>query len=192
MPMNAFHRRFCASPDWANFVEGTLLPWGLDGVELGDDVLEIGPGFGVTTRLLASQVPRLTALEVDGGFAERLRATTHATVEVVSGDGAAMPFPDNRFSAVVCFTMLHHVPSSTLQDRLFAQSCRVLRPGGVFAGTDSQSSWRFRLIHLFDTMVVVDPKTLPERLRAAGLTGVHVDVDQSVRFRAFKPLMEQR
>jgi ubiquinone/menaquinone biosynthesis C-methylase UbiE len=191
MPMNAYHRRFCASPDWANFVADTLLPWGLDGVDLGDDVLEIGPGFGVTTRLLARQVPRLTALEVDDGYAERLRTTTD-TVEVVSGDGSAMPFPDNRFSAVVCFTMLHHVPSRALQDRLFAQACRVLRPGGVFAGTDSQLSWRFRLIHLFDTMVVVDPKTLPDRLRAAGLTGVHVDTDLSLRFRAFKPPMEER
>jgi len=190
--MNAYHRRLCASPDWANFVEDTLLPWGLDGVELGDDVLEIGPGFGVTTRLLARQVPRLTALEVDDGYAERLRATTDDSVEVVSGDGAAMPFPDNRFSAVVCFTMLHHVPSRASQDRLFAQACRVLRPGGVFAGTDSQLSWRFRLIHLFDTMVVVDPKTLPGRLRAAGLTGVRVDADQSLRFRAFKPPMEER
>ena len=88
--------------------------------------------------------------------------------------------------------MLHHVPSPSLQDRLFAQACRVLRPGGVFAGTDSQSSWRFRLIHLFDTMVVVDPKTLPQRLRAAGLTEVRVDVDQSLRFRAVKPHLEQR
>ena len=189
--MNAFHRRFCASPEWATFVEDTLLPWGLDGVDLGDDVLEIGPGFGVTTRLLAKQVPRLTALEVDGDFAERLRATTDASVEIVSGDGTAMPFPDNRFSAVVCFTMLHHVPSRALQDRLFAQACRVLRPGGVFAGTDSRSSWRFRLIHMFDTMVVVDPKTLPGRLRAAGLTSVRVDADHAVRFRAFKSLTEE-
>jgi SAM-dependent methyltransferase len=192
MPMNAYHRRFCASPDWANFVEGTLLPWGVDGVELGDDVLEIGPGFGVTTRLLAKQVPRLTALEVDRDYAERLRASTDAAVEVVSGDGASMPFPDNRFSAVVCFTMLHHVPSPALQDRLFAQACRVLRPGGVFAGTDSQSNWRFRLIHLFDTMVVLDPKTLPQRLEAAGLADVRIDVEGAVRFRAVKPLMEER
>jgi hypothetical protein len=41
-------------------------------------------------------------------------------------------------------------------------------------------------------MVVVDPKTLPERLRAAGLTDVDVAVDRSVRFRAVKPLMEER
>ena len=28
----------------------------------------------------------------------------------------AMPFPDGSFSAVLSFTMLHHVPSVTLQD----------------------------------------------------------------------------
>ncbi len=188
MPMNAFHRRYCASPDWARHVEQRLLPWALDGVQLGDDVLEIGPGFGVTTRLLAGRVPRLTVLEVDDGYASRLREEFAAgPVEVVSGDGAAMPFPAGRFSAVVCFTMLHHVPSPPLQDRLFAEACRVLRAGGVFAGSDSQPSLRFRLIHLFDTMVVVDAATLPARLATAGFTGPRVDVDGPVRFRATKP-----
>jgi SAM-dependent methyltransferase len=71
----------------------------------------------------------------------------------------------------VCFTMLHHVPSKALQDKLFTEVCRVLRPGGVFAGFDSQLSLRFRFLHLGDTMVVVDPKTFPDRLRAAGFTG---------------------
>jgi hypothetical protein len=41
-------------------------------------------------------------------------------------------------------------------------------------------------------MVVVDPKTLPERLRAAGLSDIRVDADRALRFRAFKPLMEER
>ena len=45
MPMNAFHRRRCASPEWARHVEDNLLPWALDGVELGDNPLEIGPGL---------------------------------------------------------------------------------------------------------------------------------------------------
>jgi SAM-dependent methyltransferase len=190
MPMNAFHRRYCASADWARSVEDALLPWALDGVDLGDDVLEIGPGFGVTTRLLARRVPRLTALEVDDRFAARLRAELGAAggrVEVVSGDGAAMPFPDGRFTSVLCFTMLHHVPSVRQQDRLFAEACRVLRPGGLFAGTDSRPSWRLRLIHLFDTMVVVDPATLPGRLTAAGFAAPRVDVGTALRFRASKP-----
>jgi SAM-dependent methyltransferase len=169
-------------------VATTLLPWGLDGVDLGPDVLEVGPGLGVTTRLLARQVPGLTALEVDGSLAARLGRELGGSVEVVHGDGTAMPFADGSFSAVLCFTMLHHVPSTALQDRLLAEAARVLRPGGVLAGTDSRPSWRFRLIHLFDTMVVVDPGTLPGRLQAAGLAGPRVaTIPGRVRFAARKP-----
>lgn len=189
MPMNAFHRRCCASPAWARHVEDDLLPWALDGVELGDNPLEIGPGLGVTTRLLVRLAPRLTALEVDDEFAAGLRrefADRSSSVDIVTGDGAAMPFPAGEFSAAVCFTMLHHVPSAAQQDRLFAEAYRVLRPGGVFAGSDSQPSLRFRLVHLFDTMVVLDPDTLPQRLAAAGFVDVQVDVRKSVRFRAVK------
>lgn len=187
--MNRYHRYYCASPKWARRVSGELLPWALRGVDLGDDPLEIGPGLGVTTRLLTQRVPRLTALEIDEGFATDLRrefAGRDGAVEIVSGDGTRMPFPDNRFSAAVCFTMLHHVPSAEAQDRLFAEAYRVLRPGGVFAGSDSQPSLRFRAIHLFDTMVVVDPETLPQRLAAAGFTGVEVERRRSLRFKAHK------
>jgi ubiquinone/menaquinone biosynthesis C-methylase UbiE len=109
------------------------------------------------------------------------------SVEIVTGDGADMPLPDGRFSAAVCFTMLHHVPSPALQDRLFAEAYRVLRPGGVFAGSDSQLSLRFRLYHLFDTMVVVDPATLPGRLAAAGFTDIAVKTRTALKFRARKP-----
>ena len=195
MPMNAYHRRYCASPDWASLVENDLLPWALDGVALGEDVLEIGPGLGVTTRLLTRRVPRLTALEVDAAFAAALVrefADRPEPVEIVTGDGAAMPFPDGRFSAAVCFTMLHHVPSAARQDQLFAEAFRVLRPGGVFAGSDSRSSWRFRLAHLFDTMTVVDPRTLPRRLAAAGFTDVRVQAGKAVRFVGYKRQLEDR
>jgi hypothetical protein len=43
----------CSSRWWARSVERELVPWGLKGVNLGDDVLEIGPGFGATSRVLA-------------------------------------------------------------------------------------------------------------------------------------------
>jgi len=89
------------------------------------------------------------------------------------------------FDAAVSMTMLHHVPSAALQDRLFAEVARVLRPGGMFAGADSLSSAPFRLLHTFDTMVMVDPHTLPARLEAAGFTDACVDVKgRAFRFRA--------
>ncbi|CPY90580.1 methyltransferase [Mycobacteroides abscessus] len=33
---------------WARKTESQLLPWALQGVELGADTLEIGPGYGGT------------------------------------------------------------------------------------------------------------------------------------------------
>jgi ubiquinone/menaquinone biosynthesis C-methylase UbiE len=154
-------------------------------VDLGDEVLEIGPGFGVTTAVLMRRPGTLTALEVDEKSVGYLNGRFGDEVTVLHGDGAAMPLPDNGFSAACCFTMLHHVPSPQLQDRLFAEARRVIRPGGVFAGTDSLPSLRFRLIHLGDTMVTIDPDGLPDRLRAAGFGDVEVSVGtHRFRFRA--------
>ncbi|MFI0264574.1 class I SAM-dependent methyltransferase [Streptomyces sp. NPDC017056] len=167
--MNRVHQWICSSGKWARGVEQNLLPWALDGVELGTETLEIGPGYGATTRVLERRVPgRLSVLEVDAEFAKNLQKTYGDRVEVVHGDGTSMPFPDGAFDAVVCFTMLHHVPSPGQQDRLFAEARRVLRPGGVFAGCDGRASAMFRLLHLGDTYVPVPPETLPRRLRAAG------------------------
>ena len=138
--MNRLHRWYCRSDAWRRTVAGALLPWVLDGVALGDDVLEIGPGPGLTTDVVRMHTARLTSIEIDarlaGALAERLAGTD---VTVVHADATRMPFPDGSFSGAVCCTMLHHVPSSALQDRLLAEVHRVLRPGGVFAGSDSRS-----------------------------------------------------
>src|SRR5437762_971330 len=72
-PMNWFHRQVCRSGRWRRRLEGNLLPWALEGLELGGDVLEIGPGPGVTTDLLRRRTRRLTALEVDAIAAAALR-----------------------------------------------------------------------------------------------------------------------
>ena len=162
-----------------------VLPWACRGVPLDGEVLEIGPGYGVTTRWLLEQGGRLTAVEVDPDLAAGVRRSLGDRVDVRTGDGADLPFPDASFDTVVCFTMLHHVPSAQQQDRLFAEAARVLRPGGVFAGSDSRLNLRFRLLHIFDTMVVVDPASLPDRLRSAGFADAHVDtVERGFCFRA--------
>ena len=174
--MNWFHRQVCQSGRWRRRVRGELLPWALQGVELGDDVLEIGPGPGITTDLLRARTRRLTALEVDAAAAASLEKRLEGSgVRVVHGDGAVMPFADGAFSGVVSFTMLHHVPSAALQDRLLAEARRVLRPGCAFAGFDGVGSFVFRLIHLGDTYTPVDPGTFGRRLEAAGFTEVAVE-----------------
>jgi len=162
-----------------------VLPWATNGVALDGDVLEVGPGYGITTQWLLDRGARLTAIEVDPALAADLRARFADQVDVREGDGAELPLADASFDAVVCFTMLHHVPSPERQDRLFAEAARVLRPGGMFAGSDSTLSLLFRLLHIGDTMVPVDPDTLPDRLRAAGFQDAKVSRGgRSLRFRA--------
>lgn len=187
--MNGIHRTICASHWWARGVEGELLPWCLDGVELGEDVLEVGPGFGATTRVLARRPGRLTALELEDRYCRRLTRELGEQATIVQGDATRMPFPDGSFSGAVCFTMLHHVPSPDLQDRLLGEVARVLRPGGTFAGTDSLGhGLLFKTIHIGDTLVPVDPEDLPDRLVRAGLEDVRVDTSsRSLRFRARRP-----
>ena len=186
--MNLAHRWLCSSNSWRTVVD-KLIPWALDRLELGTDVLEIGSGPGITTARLRTLVPDLICLEIDERYASALsRRMARERVRVLCGDGTALPLRDASFDAVVCFTMLHHVRSSELQDRLLAEAARVLRPAGVFAGVDSLAGCVFRLLHLFDTLVPVDPATFAPRLVAAGFENVRVDiVPHRFRFRGYKP-----
>lgn len=187
--MNRFHRWYCGTGLWAREIS-RVASWALQDSHLGPDALEIGPGRGHTTGILRRRVDHLTAVEIDPVLADgvRSRFASAANLEVVTADATDLPFEDERFSGAACFTMLHHVPSAGQQDRLLAEVHRVLQPGAVFAGSDSTSTVLFRLAHLRDTMVLVDPDTFAARLEAAGFADVSVDVGQrAFRFRGRRP-----
>jgi SAM-dependent methyltransferase len=187
--VNRFHHWYCRSDRWASALHGKLMPWVLRDVVPGDDVLEIGPGPGLTTDSLRYWAPKLTAIEINPALADTLRVRlTGTNVNVMTGDAMAMPFVDGRFSSVVSFTMLHHVPSAQQQDQVLAEVRRVLRPGGTFVGSDSIGSFVFRIAHLFDTMVMVDPDSFGSRLEAAGFADAEVlRAEGAFRFRATRP-----
>ena len=184
--MNKYHLDFCASDEWADALQQWILPGALEGVDLGDDVLEIGPGPGRTTDLLMTMVPRLTAVEVDADLATALSARmTGTNVEVVPADAASMPFDDGRFSGAVSFIMLHHVPTAEQQDRIFAELARVLRPGATFAGVDSPDTEAFREMHVDDVCNPLPAATLAARLLAAGFSDARVNQnDYVIEFQA--------
>src|ERR1700677_3883482 len=109
--MNSTHLRYLASSEWADALRTELLPWLETTVQLGDDVLEIGPGPGLTTDLLRHRVAAVTAVEIDTRLAADLAVRLAGTnVEVICCDATELPLPADRFSAATCFAMLHHMP----------------------------------------------------------------------------------
>ncbi|MHB8512454.1 MAG: class I SAM-dependent methyltransferase [Actinomycetota bacterium] len=186
--MNEMHLQFLSSPQWARMLETDLLPWLDEVVVLGDDVLEIGPGPGLTTDYLRLRTNHLTAVEIDPTLAASLRTRfAGSNVDVVHADATKLEFPNDRFTNATCFSMLHHVPSPDLQDRIFCEVNRVLRRGGNFVGVDSLDIAPIRAGHVDDIFVPIGPGTLKDRLEAASFTEVELDIgDYQMRFHAKK------
>ena len=177
--MNEDHARGCSSPEWRDTVRDFIIPWVIGDLDLGEDVLEVGPGYGATTDVLRARVGRLTAVEIDRALADALRSELDGTnVEVVTGDAAELAFPAARFSGAASFSMLHHVHTVDLQDQIFREVRRVLQPGGVFVASDSLDSPDIRAFHHDDVFVPVDPADLPGRLTAAGFAEVTVETNE--------------
>jgi SAM-dependent methyltransferase len=179
--VNQQHLDHLATDEWRRTLEELAFPFAFGPLRpdaLGDDVLEIGPGPGLTTDLLRVRVPTLTSLELDAELAEALRTRLAGCgVDVVDGDATAMPFGDGRFSSVVTFSMFHHVPTVAEQDAVLAEARRVLRPGGVFVANDAVHRDELADFHVDDTYNPIDPSTLRERLSAAGFSDVEVDAN---------------
>lgn len=118
----------------------------------------------------------MTAIELDpelvGSLSNRLAG---ANVEVVEADATAMPFEPPRFTGPMTFTMLHHVPTAELQDQLFSEILRVLRPGGLLVASDSVASEDLAALHTDDIYNPVDPSTLCDRLTAIGFAVIKVE-----------------
>src|SRR5664279_6422533 len=97
--VNHAHMEFCSSPEWRTMIEEQILPPVLGDLDLGDDVIEIGPGPGFTTDVLRGRVARLTAVEIDDVLADRLAARLAGTnVEVVRADASRSGLPAGRFT----------------------------------------------------------------------------------------------
>jgi SAM-dependent methyltransferase len=173
--VNAAHLEFCASPEWRQMVEELVLPAALADVDLGGDVLEIGPGPGFTTDVLRTRAERLTAVEIDPPLADALaRRLAGTIVKVIAGDASALNLPSDRFTGAASFHMLHHVPTDDAQGRIFVELARVLRSGGVLVAADGVFSEGSLAFHDSDTYHPIDPDGLAARLDAAGFTAIDV------------------
>jgi SAM-dependent methyltransferase len=177
--MNRAHLDYLASDLWAERLREDLVPWITAVADLGDDVLEVGPGPGLTTDIVRERAAHVTAVEVDPDLAaaltERLAGTN---VEVLTGDAAEVDLPAGRFTAATCFSVLHHVPTPAHQDRVLARIASLLRPGAALFAVDTRDLDWLREAHADDTFNPLDETTLVDRLRAAGFADVDLEVGE--------------
>jgi SAM-dependent methyltransferase len=185
--VNRNHAELLGTAEWAAFLHNEVLPVITQGVDLGDDALEIGPGPGAATDWLRHRVKRLVALDLEPDAVVALGKRFAGTnVEAVAGDATALPYPDESFDTVAMFTMLHHVPTSALQNAILAGALRALRPGGVLIGSDSLPSDRLHQFHQGDTYNPVEPAAFLTRLQTLGFGEITITVNHRLLFRARK------
>jgi SAM-dependent methyltransferase len=127
--------RYVTDPMRAAFLD--LLPLKPD-----SEILEIGPGMGQFTALMARRTRRVEALEVVPEQAEfvalRSRQDGAGNIGVaIGGDDCRLPYRDASFDGVVlnlvfewCGSRLESEPHEVAQARLLAEMVRVLKPGG--------------------------------------------------------------
>jgi ubiquinone/menaquinone biosynthesis C-methylase UbiE len=189
--MNKNHAEVCGSPEWAAYIQEEILPSLTQHADLGDEMLEIGPGPGAATEWLRDKVKKLTVIEIDESAASRLAETyAGSNVEVVTGDATNLSYPDASFDSVGSFTMLHHVPTAALQNKIVAEAFRVLRPGGVLIASDSVASNGLHDFHADDTYNPIEPGTVITRLQTIGFGSLIVMVDDRLQIVARKPADE--
>jgi len=137
-----------SSPGSSGWGEGFLSPGGaaevaaiLEGTSLdGGSVLDIGSGLGGIDVLLVRDhgAARVLGIDVEAPLVERARALAERegladrlTFELVRP--GPLPFADGRFDAVFSKDAIVHVADKAA---FYAEIHRVLRPGGVFVGSD--------------------------------------------------------
>jgi 16S rRNA A1518/A1519 N6-dimethyltransferase RsmA/KsgA/DIM1 with predicted DNA glycosylase/AP lyase activity len=83
--VNDAHLRDLVSPAWRERIQTDLVPWTLQQADLGEHLLEVGPGPGLTTDVLRLRAARVTAVEVDAGLASALAARMASSPSITTG-----------------------------------------------------------------------------------------------------------
>jgi SAM-dependent methyltransferase len=101
----------------------------------GARVMDLGSGEGGSVDQFRAAAPGCRWVGVDIADSVESRARTRQDAEFVIFDGVHLPFDEASFDLVYCKQVLEHVAHPA---PLIAEVARVLRPGGVFAGSTSQ------------------------------------------------------
>src|SRR3954454_13356083 len=130
---------FAAATNWKSYFRSRIDPY------LGPEVLEVGAGFGGTTRLLCrGERARWVCLEPDAGLADRLSESVRsgslpACCEPVVGTLESLP-EGARFDTLLYIDVLEHIEDDRAE--LVAAAGR-LKPGGHLVVLSPAHPWLF-------------------------------------------------
>ena len=133
-------------------------------------VLDIASGDGVFAELIAPSARSVTCVDVSEKVVDAAhRRLAHLkNVEVTMGDMHALPFDDDRFDQVA---LMNAVMYATDPARVVHEAARVLRPGGVLAGSSLKTHRHEDAVAQYDHLQLgFEPEELGEMLTGAGLT----------------------
>lgn len=137
-------------------------------------IVDVGCGWGRSFRLLAEQFApqRLIGIDVEGAMLRQARATVAQQglkVELMQGDTAALPLPDQSADIVFCHQTFHHLVDQATALREFR---RVLKPGGLLLFAESTRayihSWIIRLLFRHPMEVQKSAEEYLAMIRASG------------------------
>jgi SAM-dependent methyltransferase len=110
----------------------------LAAIASGQSILDVGCGFGGTIARIndTNHGMHLTGINIDRrqvDICRTIAARAGNTLSWEIGDATSLPFFDAAFDRVFCVEAMFHFAS---RRRFFTEAARVLKPGGVLAGTD--------------------------------------------------------
>ena len=137
----------------------------------GDDVLDIGCGFGALGRALMDHSDCPRDVKVRG--AERVKRGGEA-IEVEEYDGIKLPYDDNAMDVTILADVLHH---DEQPDRLLAEAARVSRRLVIIKDHKIDGLLAQQRISLMD-WAANSPYGVPCLYRYPTLTGWHEQQDR--------------
>jgi SAM-dependent methyltransferase len=154
--------------------------------EGGRRVIDLGCGAGDSVEQFRQVDPEVEWVGVDLERSPEVAERTRADAEFRSFDGLRIPADDGSTDAVYCKQVLEHVrePEPLLRD-----VARVLRPGGLLAGSTSQlepfhslSTWNYTPYGL---KLLVERAGLELVEVRAGIDGLALIVNRGAGMRSF-------
>ena len=169
----------CDSDEWRAAVRDFIIPWAVGEGDLGDEVLEVGPGNGATTDVFREQFPPHRgrarsrtgppAHPAPGGHKrDRDRRRRNALAR-------STPIISAARRASRCCTTCRRTPCRT---SCSPRSRHVVQPGGLFVASDSLPSDDLAAFHEGDTYMPLDPEGLATAWSAPGFVDVDVHVNE--------------